>query len=233
MSLQSMRIAAVCGIIFTILAAIGGVVLAPIPPMESSAPGVIAAYYANHRTGLLVQGYVFGIAWIGFLVFLAGLRDVLDRARIWATLALAGGVTWLALNFVSQATISGLTDRVAGHFATGSTIVAMHDQIVMYFSYSFFALAACLIGAATGGQVAGVLSRWLCWAGYAVAAVAIVTTLGIIWTDNSVLFTLASVDFVLFVLWVLAASISMLRMRTVHDEVVGLKRQEVGAGMGI
>jgi hypothetical protein len=217
MNVPWQRTAGVAGLVFAILATIAGLVLAPQPPMSNASVSTIVHYYADHRTGILIQGYVFGLSWVAFLVFAGGLWRALRASDMWASAALIAAGVWLALNMVSQSTISGISDRVAGSFPIPATIIGMHSQIVMYFGFSFFALAALVGAAVTGALQTGIWSRWLCWFGYLVAALALVAALSLAVPSNGALFALLVIAYLLFTIWVIWASIELLRTRAIAE----------------
>src|SRR5579864_3143763 len=140
MNLRWQQIAGLSGIIFAILAVIGGLALAPQPPMVDDSVSKIVSFYGNHQTGLLVQTYVFGISWVVFAVFLAGIAHALRGADMWSSLVVISGAVWLALNMGSQAISAALTARIAQKFAGGAALVGLHDVTVMLFGLSFFAI---------------------------------------------------------------------------------------------
>jgi hypothetical protein len=211
MTARWQQVTGVAGIVFAILSFIGGIALAPQPPMSTDAAGSIVSFYANHRTGLLLQGYVFGISWLAFLIFLAGLHRALRASEQWATLVASAGVAWLALNVASQAAISTLAARVARDFPDHATVVALHTVVVMLFSFSFFALSALLIGAGAAGLASRTLGRWLCLFGYGLAGLALVTALSLVWPDAQGLYALLVIDYLLFLVWSVWASVVILR----------------------
>jgi hypothetical protein len=55
------------------------------------------------------------------------------------------------------------------------------------------------------------VGRWACWFGHGVAGLGLITSLSIIWPSASGLYGLLIVDYLLFVVWVLWASISLYR----------------------
>ena len=164
----------------------------------------------NRRT-LVIGALVLGLAVLAFLLFLGVLRERLRNASVggeWiATVAFASGIAFVAM----VAAFALGQGSVAAGVQFGDNPVPRDADIMRTFSSLGFG-ALLVFGAASAGLLilttsvagsrAGLLSRWLVVTGYVVGVIVIVGGL--------IFFPIA-----LFVLWVLAVSIVMLRGSTV------------------
>jgi hypothetical protein len=156
---------------------------------------------------LVIGALIFAVALLGFLVFLGVLRERLRNASPggeWvATVAFASGIA-----FVAAVVVFALGQgSVAAGVQFGDNPVPRDADIMRTLTSVGFG-AMLVFGAASAGLLvittsvaggrAGLLSRWLVVTGYVVGVIVIIG--GLIFFP-----------FVLFVLWVLAVSIVMLR----------------------
>ena len=211
MNLEVKKLAGIAGLVFVVLNVAAGLALAPQPPLASDSVHKIVSYYADHRTALLLQGYVFGLSWVAYLIFLGGLWGRIRTSLTWAPVAVAGGAVWLALQVVSQATISSLADRIAGHYPAASTMVGLHDHVIMLFGFSFFPLIALLVGGSLASKLAGVLGTIGSLFGLIVAAVALIAGLLLVWPSSQGLAILEVLDYLAFLIWSAWISVALIR----------------------
>ncbi len=209
-----LRYAAGAGIVSVILTVLGAF-LPGAPPQPDDPLGDIRAYFADHRTALLIAAYLGGLSAILSLWFIAGLRTVLRRAEGGdGTLALAmfaGGLVvngMALLGTVLSATLAFNADRDDGVFRTVYDLGNM-TFAVLYFPWALFTAAAAVVMIRTG-----VLARWLGWAGLVVAVVMLVGAAGLgqtsgAWAAGGVI---SFVAFLLGMAWILVTSIVMLRL---------------------
>jgi hypothetical protein len=139
------RVAGVAGVVFAVTTVLQFVV-APAPPSWDASGAEVRDWFVDHRDGVLVQGWLMVVAVFAFVVFLAGVCDLLRRGTGGPALALVaavgGGVTATAL-LVGQAAFN------AAVWIDGNAEASGDDTVRLVWS------AACLLiyGASMPGIV--------------------------------------------------------------------------------
>ena len=214
---RAFRIGGWAGIVFSFLSLIVvPLVATPPPPPVLGAPGAeFVAWYGAHRTGFLVGNYL-GIAafFPGFvqLVVLAARVQKLEGAGGWlSSLILTTGTFGYAIFACSLVLFQVLPFLVEPKAAEGFA----------WFAAIWFALdglAALPLVLAVGWAIVrtNMLPRWLAHASWAVAAIALVMSLGGLtatpaWLAGGGAATF--LGFVAFFAWTLAIAIVMVRAR--------------------
>lgn len=212
------RYAWVAGIIFVVALLAESVIATGVGLTQDDSPAKIAAGLYQHRERSLLIAYLSTVYAVAFVIYLCSLYNLLRRdaewGRILGYLVLVGGVLFVALHAVSDIGITGLLGAKLASFSY------QHDQGLAYTLYLvtyaldsvgdvFGSLAAVAAGLLViKGRV---LPRWL-------GGVAIVAGImfflqgfglgGVIATFGLVFDLIA---FVLFLFFVLASSIILLR----------------------
>lgn len=177
----------VLGVVVTALFVAGlvlGTALAggtPFPSPFGEAAGIVA-YFQDHETAVRVGGALqFGAA-IPLAIYAATVSARLHHLGIrapGATIALAGGL--LAAAFLAA---SGLICWVLSQLAVTAEPGGIRLLQLLAFAAGgpghVVPLGLLLAGIAVPGLLAGLLPRWLAWAGLAVAAVAELATLSLL-----------------------------------------------------
>jgi hypothetical protein len=209
------RYGAATGIVFVILVIVAFLVQ-PNPPSSDAAPAEILEYVTDHDNALHVIQLIVGAAMFFFIWFIGTLRSCLaaaegGRGRL-ASTAFGGGLIASAALIVSFA----LTATAALHPATNGPDVtrALVDAGTMVLAVS--APAAVVFFVANGLSLirSGYLPSWLGWLAF-VTALFNAFGLGNVFTDHG---AFASdgvlgflIGFLLFLLWILLASIALYR----------------------
>jgi len=205
---SGLRWGGISGIVFVVLFVVGFLMTTDTPDGNASNREWLKYFRdSGNRRMLVIGALIFAVALIGFLVFLGVLRERLRNAAPgaeWvATVAFASGIA-----FVAAVVVFALGQgSVAAGVQFGDNPVPRDADIMRTLTSVGFG-AMLVFGAASAGLLvittsvaggrAGLLSRWLVVTGYVVGVIVIVG--GLIFFP-----------FVLFVLWVLAVSIVMLR----------------------
>jgi len=205
---SGLRWGGISGIVFVVLFVVGFLMTTDTPDGNASNREWLKYFRdSGNRRMLVIGALIFAVALLGFLVFLGVLRERLRNASPggeWvATVAFASGIA-----FVAAAVVFALGQgSVAAGVQFGDNPVPRDADIMRTLTSVGFG-AMLVFGAASAGLLvittsvaggrAGLLSRWLVVTGYVVGVIVIVG--GLIFFP-----------FVLFVLWVLAVSIVMLR----------------------
>jgi hypothetical protein len=211
---QVRRWGGIAGVLFVVIGLFA--LFLPGTPPKADEVSKITSYFADKRGSILASNYLAGLAFVFFLFFVGALRTYLgaadpDGVRP-GSAALAGGVAAVAMIIAGNAVLNGAVFQVA---AAGDANVnhALYDVANDLFVSSGFGFAVFFGGAAVAIAATGALPSFLVPAGVvaavlnAIAPVALFAKSGFFAIGGAFGFIapLASV------LWVLAASIVMLR----------------------
>jgi len=178
----------------------------------------IASRLHDHRNLLLVIAYLSVVVAVSFLIYLWGLYHVLrqdsQRRETISSLVLVGGVLFITLHSVSDIGITGLVG------AKLATYGVQHDPGLSYTLYLltyaidsvgdvFGSVALFAIGLLTIRS--GVLPRWLGWLAIVAGCLLLLQGFGLGGVIATFGLVLDLIGFVLFLIFVLASSIVLLR----------------------
>jgi hypothetical protein len=208
------RYAAATGIFFVVLVVIGFLVQ-PKPPSSDASAVEVLEYVKDHHDALHVIQLIFGLAGFFFIWFIGALRSLLGGAeggeRRLATTAYGGGLIAVATLMVGL----GVAAAAELHPARDPEITrALIDASLLIPAVG--APAAAVFFFANGLSVlrSGYLPPWLGWLGM-VTAFFNAIGIGAVFTDHGVFAGDGVLGFfvglVLFLVWVLAASILLVR----------------------
>lgn len=197
---------------FVVLAVAGNALQGSTPALHGDG-GAVARFYAGGPTRIAI-GMMLSLISLFFLtVFLAALTDALERAEMrdgWAAgMARSGGTVAVAL------LAGGFALNSAGALRAGEAApIAPETAAVFYDAGLALAGLAAPLGmavllAATAAVVfrSGAFPRWFGWSSAAAAVLGVVTPVSF-------------VLFLLFPVWVLAASVALARLSTAENAVV-------------
>ena len=202
------RTAALAGVLYVALDIAVGV-MAGAPPSPAAPEGEIVAYIADHRAGLAVGLWLFGLATIPLLWWFGSLWVHMVHAEAGtprlAIVSLAGLLLGGTMSLVSagvMATLGLLPADTEG-------VVTLYTLAAVFLSAAGFGLAAHLIATNSLATRDHLLPRWLVLVGL-VSAVAFLTSavLGALTTDATSN-TISLVGFVLWLGWILGVSYRM------------------------
>jgi len=123
------------------------------PGPADGAAAIVAAYFAEHHTGVLISEVIIGIGLIALVPFLSGLVKPLRRLGIrgGATAVLVSGTVFVALRLVSTAAETALVQvSDTGERAAVSTLFELQATIPIVFAVSAFTAASALMFMRTG-----------------------------------------------------------------------------------
>jgi hypothetical protein len=212
------RYAWAAGVLFVVALVAEGVISAGIPITQDDSAAKIASALFEHRERLLLVAYLSSVYAVAFVIYLWKLHGLLreDRGQgqDLSLLVLIGGVLFVSMHVVSDV---GITGMLGGKLASFG---AEHDQGLSYSLYlttfavdsvgdvfgSLFAVSAGLLVLRSG-----LLPRWLGWVAIAFGALFFLQGFGLGGVIASFGLVLDLIGFLLFILFVLASSIVMLR----------------------
>lgn len=215
----ALRYAWLAGIVYVIALVAESVVgAAGVKLSQNDSAAKIAARLHEHRGVLLVIAYLSVVVAVSFLIYLCGIYHVLrqdsQRREIFAPLVLVGGVLFITLHSVSDIGITGLVG------AKLATYGFLHDPGLSYTLYLltyaidsvgdvFGSVALFAIGLLT--LRSGVLPRWLGWLAIVAGCLLVLQGFGLGGVIATFGLILDLVGFVLFLIFVLASSVLLLR----------------------
>ena len=200
------RYGAAAGLVFVILVLIASFLPGESPPAIDDSAREIAKYFHGHSGAIQAGAFLSGLAGIAFLWFLGSLWSRLRRpeeTRRLATIAAGGGVVTLGLVLVGFAMNAAIALRLTSLGLLGARFFYTLSTVVI--AMASFSLAVLVIATSVAAIRAKVFPVWLGWLGVVLGVLWVVAGLGVA-TDNSVIFTLGFIAFLLWVIWILVIS---------------------------
>jgi len=200
------RYGAAAGLVFVILVLIASFLPGESPPAIDDSAREIAKYFHGHSGAIQAGAFLSGLAGIAFLWFLGSLWSRIRRpeeTRRLATIAAGGGVVTLGLVLVGFAMNATIALRLTSLGLLGARFFYTLSTVVI--AMASFSLAVLVIATSVAAIRAKVFPVWLGWLGVVLGVLWVVAGLGVA-TDNSVIFTLGFIAFLLWLIWILAIS---------------------------
>ena len=209
---QLRRLGGLAGIMFVVLAVVA--LFLPGTPPKADEFAKVTNYLADKRGSILASNYVLGVALVYFLIFVGALRNHLgaaDRSNLRVgSPVLAGGAVAAAMILAGAAVINGAAFRVSGNADLNQALYYVGNDI---FFMAGFGFAAFFVAAGMAIRVTGALPSALAPAAFVVGILSVVSAVGLF--AKSGFFAIGGafgfVGPLLSLLWVLAASIVMMR----------------------
>jgi hypothetical protein len=219
------RYAWVSGIVFVVALLAESVVAIGIGLTQNDSAAKIARGLHEHRDRALVIAYLSAVYAVAFVIYLSSLYNLLRReadwARILSLLVLVGGVLFVALHAVSDIGLTGLL---------GAKLASFSDQHDPGLAYALYLVTYALdsvgdvfgsLAAVAAGVIvvkSGVLPRWLGWVSIVAGVMFFLQGFGLggVVATFGLVFDL--IAFVLFLLFVLASSVILLRRHEVTPQ---------------
>jgi hypothetical protein len=222
MARQLERWAPLSGIIFVVLMVVGTAFVADVPDPDAPQQA-IADYLADSGSHMrnIIGAYMWVLGALAFLWFVTRLRSVLRGAEggtgALSNLVFGAGVVYSALMIASGVVFAAVAYAVELRGATVSDpdfvkVLPQMAWMILLLGAGFAGLLLMLATSILSLQT-GVLPRWLAWLGI-VAAIAL-------------LFDVIYVNIVPLLIWVLAASIVLLRRREETATAAASPRERV------
>ena len=207
--LRALRLGGVGGLAFA-LAFFLGLVLTDVPDATSTTAEAVRFYAEDgNRVKTILAAYLFGVAglcFVGFLASLTGALRAADERSPFPTAAIVAGAVYLGLVLAAGAAFvapsatlaldpehSGTATPDLADLARGLSILG--DWLLLMFAP--FAAAALVASTSLAALRSGVLRPWLAWGGLGIAALLLA---GVLFFPLFV-----------FLLWVVAVSVALLR----------------------
>ncbi|MDX6699512.1 MAG: hypothetical protein QOE65_2909 [Solirubrobacteraceae bacterium] len=214
---RARRLGGLAGIMFVVIAIVAFVL--PGTPPKADEVAKISTFFADKHDQILASNYALGLAFMFFLIFAGALRTHLgaasgDGLRPGAVL-LGSAAAAVALVVAGAAVLNGAVFHVAGTTPDANLERALYYVSSDLFLASGFAFAAFFVGAAMAISSTAVLPRALSPAALVLAVLNLVGPIGL-FAETGFFAIGGAFGFVVPVasmLWVLAASVAMVRGR--------------------
>lgn len=229
---RSERYGAASGIAFAILAVATVLLVPQSPPAADESLGQIQGYFREHRDGLLMAGYLTGLAIAFALWFTGTLRSHLMRAEggtgRMASIAFGGGLVAGSIALIGTAVTSALAFSAQSSVAGSEAVTrAMFDFGNMAFSLAWFPIAVLVGATALVSSRTGALPAWHARIS-GVLSIAFIVSAASAFVESGMLAAGGAygyVMFLLFVAWVLVTSILVMqRVSTGTERSAGSTR---------
>jgi hypothetical protein len=180
------------------------------PPMDAS-PHETARGFAEHATMVEIGTYLYVLHLPLLLLFLGGLFGVLRRAEggsgALSVSALGAGIAMVVIASVG-ALISSLTPIIGQLGGDGATVKAIDAMTPLALALSAFPRAVLLGATSIVILESQIAARWIGWTGLALGLISLVSTGTLVAPE---LFPFLALGTLLFVVWVLALTVTLLR----------------------
>jgi hypothetical protein len=188
------------------------------PPIDAS-PQETARGFAEHATMVEVGTYLYVLHMPFWLLFLGGLFGVLRRAEggsgVLSVSVLGAGVA-MAVIASMGAVVSSLTPTIGQLGGDAATVKAIDAMTPLALALSAFPRAV-LLGATSAVLLEGrIVPRWIGWTGLALGLISLVSTGTLV---APALFPFLALGTLLFVVWVAALTIALLRSTRTESRV--------------
>lgn len=199
------RTAALAGVLYVALDVVVGV-MAGAPPSPAAPKGEIVAYIADHRAGLAVGLWLFGLATIPLLWWFGCLWVRMARAEAGTPRLAVVSLTGLILGG-TMALVSAVGMAALGLLPTDADgVLTLYTLAAVFLSAAGFGLAAHLIATNVVAAQSSMLTRWLVVVGLVSALAFLVSAVLGALSNGATSNTISLVGFVLWLLWILGVS---------------------------
>jgi hypothetical protein len=202
-AIRTPRAAALAGIAFSALYAVGLVLIRTVVPADPNDAGQWLTDSGRRGTVLFALGLV-PFAGIAFLWFVGVLRDRIGEAedKYFGTVFLGSGLLFVAMLFVAAAVAAGMVtaagDASGKLLASGAWEFGRQTAYELLVVYAMRMAAVCTLVISTILRRTRLAPRWLVASGYAIAIVLLLTVGSVPWVE------------LLFPAWVLGLSTHVL-----------------------
>lgn len=217
------RLAGVGGLIFAASLVADNLVRAKAPGFGAG-PAQVTAYFLHNRAAALIPLGLFPATMLAFFVFVAAVWTTADRDedRWWASAGVLGAATIAALFSLVNVTEIVITAQAAQLAASPAVAQALWALHAAAFGLDMAAIGATLIALSRAAAAARLIPAWfaaVAWPGAACLIVASVFTVALV--NGGPWLAVGLVGFFVWLVFVVAASISLLRGRRIPSAATG------------
>ncbi|HLI63291.1 MAG TPA: hypothetical protein VKV05_07810 [Terriglobales bacterium] len=215
-----------CGIVVSV-ALIAAGQLSPDPPSHGSPDDQVVAFYRQHTGGISTGAFLWDIAMMALILFSSALRRVCEspaperpavesrssaRSLVAAELLPLFSAVTAALFIVSQA-IEAAAGVIAMHSSAISNIRALDEASHLTAHLGTLPLGCLILCAGLAQKATRASAVWIAWLGLVAGTTLIVTTSWIAIGQQRI-HDAGVIGLVLFLLWSVSSSISLLRKKS-------------------
>ncbi len=209
------RLAGIGGLIFAATLIADNLIRASAPGL-GAAPAQVTAYFLHHRAAALIPLGLFPAGLLAFFAFVAVVWTTADgeESRWWASAGALGAATIAALFALVNITEIVITAKAGQLAASPAVVQALWALHAAAFGLDMGAIAVALIGLSRAAASAHLIPAWVAvaaWPGAACLLIASVFTVAL--TNGGPWIAVGLVGFVIWLVFVIIASISLLRRR--------------------
>ena len=211
------RLAGTGGLVFVAILVVQNIIRAGAPGFDA-APAQVSAYFLDHRAAALVPLGLFPLGLLALFPFAVGVRARAqqEESRWWASVGVLGAATIAALFAVVTITEIVLTARAAQLASSTAVVQALWTLHAAAFGLDLAAIGVTLLGLSRAAASVPLIPAWLAIAalpGAACLLTAAVFTVAL--ADGGPWLALGLAGFVVWVVFAITASVSLLRGRQI------------------
>ena len=206
------RLAGAGGLLFAAVLVVQNVIRSNAPDFGAT-PGEVSAYFLHHRTAVLIPLGLFPIGMVGLFAFVAGVWAQADHdLRWWTNLGVLGATSIAGLFAVVNITEIALSVKTAQLGSSAPVVQALWALHAGAFGLDQAAIAVALVGLSQAAASSHLIPRWVGIVAVAGAACLLTAaTFTVALANGGPWIALALVGFAIWGIFVIAASISLLR----------------------
>ena len=211
------RLAGTGGLVFAAILVADNIIRASAPGFDA-APAQVSAYFLDHRAAALVPLGLFPAGLLAFFPFVAGLwaRARQEDSRWWASVGVLGAATIAALFAIVNITEIVLTAKAAQLASSPAVVQALSTLRAAAFGLDLAAIGVALIGLSRAAAAMRLIPSWLALAAWPAAACLLTaSTFTVALADGGPWLAPALAGFIVWVVFVITASVSLLRGRQI------------------
>jgi hypothetical protein len=211
------RLAGTGGLVFAAILVVQNIIRAGAPGFDA-APAQVSAYFLDHRAAALVPLGLFPLGLLALFPFAAGVRARAqqEETRWWAGVGVLGAATIAALFALVNITEIVLTAKAAQLASSTAVVQALWTLHAAAFGLDLAAIAVALIGLSRAAAAMRLIPSWLAltaWPGAACLLTAATFTVAL--ADGGPWLAVGLAGFVVWIVFVITASVSLLRGRQI------------------
>ena len=208
------RLAGAAGLLFAATVVFQNVIRGS-GPLNDAASADVVAYYASHHASMGLLLASFGLGFGALMAFLAGLSARAGaegpKAAAWARLGLIGGVL-IGCTFTLVNALEVGIDAASG--ASPALLAVLLRLYWVAFGINLLPIGVALLGLSQAAARAGLIPRWLGWAGLLGGFLLLAGGMGSFAISNGSHWLLVGlIGFIVWLVFVVVSSAGLLRCR--------------------
>ena len=211
------RLAGAGGLVFAAILVADNLIRASAPGFDA-APAQVSAYFLDHRAAALVPLGLFPAGLLALFPFAAGVwaRTRQEMSRWWASVGVLGTATIAALFAIVNITEIVLTAKAAQLASSPAVVQALWTLHAAAFGLDLAAIAVALIGLSRAAASVPLIPAWIAVAALPGAACLLTAaTFTVALANGGPWLAPALAGFIVWVVFVITASVSLLRGRQI------------------